>query len=135
MRTRGERNNNPMNLRKSDAHWHGKVDGSDKEFETFDTAVNGIRAGAKVLMTYFHKYKLDTIRKIIFRFAPPVENDTDAYIWDVMQRMDKQADDVLDLRYENVMVSLVLAIISHENGQLSYSLETVQEGVRKAMKP
>lgn len=78
--TRGMRNNNPFNIRKSSNNWYGKIPGKDKEFEVFDTAVHGYRAGLVLLRTYYIKYRCDTIRKVIERFAPSSENNTVAYI-------------------------------------------------------
>lgn len=78
--TRGMRNKNPFNIRKSSTNWFGKVPGTDKEFETFDTIYHGYRAGIVLLKTYYNKYRLHTIAGVIKRFAPSSENDTEAYI-------------------------------------------------------
>lgn len=79
--TRGERNNNPLNIRSSKAFkWEGQT-GSDKDgFCTFISLLKGVRAAFALLRTYNHTYKLDTIRGIITRWAPPSENDTESYI-------------------------------------------------------
>lgn len=78
--TRGMRNNNPFNIRKSDNNWYGKISGTDNEFETFDTPIHGYRAGLVLLRTYYTKYHCNTIRSVIVRFAPATENNTDSYI-------------------------------------------------------
>ncbi len=79
MQTRGLRNNNPFNIRKSSNNWIGKIKGTDKEFETFDTLEHGYRAGLIILRTYYNKYKLHTYGDIIHRFAPPCENELTYY--------------------------------------------------------
>lgn len=128
---RGIRNNNPMNIRENhlvDFDWVGEhqVD-LDKEFEEFESPVMGIRAGTKVLMTYRNKHGIDTITGIINRWAPPSENDTDAYIQSVAQRLGYDANEPLPLAaYSN----LVEAIIHHENGQQPYSRNQIEQGVR-----
>lgn len=132
MVTRGELNNNPMNIRISNSTWKGEIKGHDSAFETFDTVENGIRAGAKLLLNYFDKYKLHTLHVIINRWAPSNENDTGAYINDVSRRMNIHPDAIIDLHNKDLMTSLVMAIIAHENGELIYSLETIQEGVNRA---
>lgn len=78
--TRGMRNNNPFNIRKSNNKWYGKVPGKDNEFETFDTLLNGYRAGIALLCTYYNNYHLHTIFDVINRFAPSLENNTFDYI-------------------------------------------------------
>ena len=40
----------------------------------------GLRAAFVLLRTYSSKYKLNSIRDIVTRWAPPSENDTEAYI-------------------------------------------------------
>lgn len=78
--TRGIRNNNPLNLTKSDRKWAGEVEGSDTRFCTFATMNSGIHAALLNLYAYMTKHRLHTIEKIVKRWAPPVENDTYAYI-------------------------------------------------------
>ena len=83
--TRGIRNNNPLNIRHSADHWQGaRVKQTDEDFVQFTTMAYGYRAAWKVLDTYFMHFKRErkvyNVRNIIARWAPPSENDTDAYI-------------------------------------------------------
>ena len=83
--TRGIRNNNPLNIRHSADRWQGaRVEQTDDAFVQFDTMAYGYRAAWKVLDTYFTRFsrerKVYNVRNIIGRWAPPTENDTDAYI-------------------------------------------------------
>lgn len=72
--TRGLRNNNPGNIRKDGTHWKGEVEPSrDAAFKQFESMAWGYRAMFKCLNTYSRKYGLDTIRKMISRWAPPSE--------------------------------------------------------------
>ena len=79
---RGFRNNNPTNIRLG-APWQGmsptQTDGS---FVQFIAPQWGIRAAAKILLHY-QAEGFNTVRQIINHWAPPNENDTDAYIADV----------------------------------------------------
>lgn len=128
--TRGERNNNPMNIRLSSAPWHGKITPSkDSAFEQFDTAIDGIRAGAKILVNYYKLHGLQTIQGIISRWAPGSENNTAAYITDVCSHMAIGPNDVIDLADAEVLYQLVSAIIYHENGAINYPTLDIQEAV------
>lgn len=77
--SRGIRNNNPFNIRRSKSCWKGLVPSNDKEFCTFSTVTYGLRAGLVLLRNYVRK-GFNTPRKIVHRYAPPVENDIDAYL-------------------------------------------------------
>ena len=76
------RNNNPLNIRRGTARWQGMSKrGDDKDFEQFLTMAYGWRAALILLgRTYYEKYHLTTIRKMISRWAPECENNTRAYI-------------------------------------------------------
>ena len=83
--TRGLRNNNPLNIIKSDnITWQGeKKPSRDKNFCQFETMGQGCRAALKLLRTYYEKHKCCTISKIIRRWAPETENNVQAYIRNV----------------------------------------------------
>jgi hypothetical protein len=46
----------------------------------FETREHGIRAWIVLMRTYRVKYRCATVRSIVTRFAPPNENNTQAYI-------------------------------------------------------
>lgn len=72
-------NNNPFNIRYSKRnHWQGQI-GQMRGFCEFEDLKFGIRACFVLLQNYIRK-GIDTPRKIINRFAPPVENPTGSYI-------------------------------------------------------
>lgn len=81
METRGIRNCNPLNIRKSGSQWKGmRENQTDKEFVQFNNMIYGIRAAIITLRTYFIKHNINTIGEIINRWAPSKENDTREYI-------------------------------------------------------
>lgn len=123
--TRGERNNNPGNIVKSANQWQGKIAGNDSRFETFDTPQNGIRALTKLLKNYIRQGN-NTLRKIINKFAPPVENDTSAYLQSVSNLTGIPIDAPLTDTPE-IIGPLVNAIISHENGRNIYLASGIME--------
>ena len=71
--------NNIYNIRANGSSWIGMT-GTRKGFVEFDTREHGIRAWLVLMRTYRRKHDCVTIRKIVERFAPPAENDTERYI-------------------------------------------------------
>ncbi len=114
---RGIRNNNPGNIRLSKTVWQGQRPASlDADFAEFTTALYGLRALMKTLLTYYLKYNLDTVGSIINRFAPPHENATDAYIYAVTQALKVKRTDKIDLTAKPLLTALTRAIVLRENG-------------------
>ena len=86
MLPRGIRNHNPLNIRRNGKdQWKGLADyQQDAAFCQFKSLEFGWRAAFYLLTrTYYHKYRLYTIRGIISKWAPPSENKTEAYIANV----------------------------------------------------
>ena len=79
MGTLAEQTNNPLNIRYNPANrWQGQT-GELKGFCVFRSQAYGIRAGYKLLVNYI-KNGHNTLEKIISRWAPPTENNTENYI-------------------------------------------------------
>ena len=116
--TRGYRNNNPCNIRKSTDKFQGEVQPSaDKEFKQFETMAYGYRAAFRVIRTYINNYKCDTIRKIISRWAPKNENHTENYIRVVSERSGIPENDIVYPDNREMMVRIVAAMSYVENGR------------------
>lgn len=130
MATRGIRNNNPGNIRVSKDQWEGMT-GDDGEFVTFDSPESGVRALGKNLLSY-GRQGYDSIEKIINRWAPPNENDTQAYIDSVVAATGIPATQSLDLSDPDTLSSLAQAISFHETGS-RYDPEVYQQGVARAL--
>lgn len=114
---RGIRNNNPGNIRLSETKWQGQRSSqSDADFVEFTQGVYGLRALMRLLLIYHVKYGLDTVQSLLYRYAPPHENATDRYIFDVAGRLKVKRTDVIDLRNKAVLTGLARAIVRHENG-------------------
>ena len=128
--TRGIRNNNPGNLRRSKDPWQGLAkDQTDKEFFVFNGAIYGIRALARTLIAYQDEHGLRTIGQIINRWAPTNENDTATYIASVCEDTGFAADKPLDMHVYDDLKPLVLAIIKHENGQQPYTAAQIDKAL------
>lgn len=114
---RGIRNNNPLNIRIGNT-WLGEVTNpTDNEFEQFVHVCYGLRAGFILLKRYINRYKLNTIEKIISRWAPHNENNTRSYINQVAKGMNINPDTPLIYEDKNRMCALVYEMIYVENGQ------------------
>jgi hypothetical protein len=131
MIARGIRNNNPGNIRLvSGVTWVGQsAEQTDGSFVQFDDPTYGIRAIVRIMRSY-ERVGIDTIALAIDRWAPPNENDSDAYIDAVCQGCGVGARDVVSL--EAIMPALVKAIILHENGQQPYTDAQIAQGVSLA---
>ena len=92
------KNNNPLNIRHTKTLWKEEVlplpiegevgrgsRGVRSSFCTFSSIEWGLRAAFCLLRTYAIKYKLNCVKDIINRWAPPTENDTTSYIRHVCQ--------------------------------------------------
>lgn len=132
--THGERNNNPGNLRHGQP-WAGlcKVQ-KDPDYCQFNTPRDGIRAMALCLLNYQRLHGLHNLRDLIARWAPPTENNTDAYLKDVCARTQLPALLPLDLDDPVQLTRLVRAIIWHENGEVIYPPEVIEAAVKAALK-
>ncbi|WP_160012762.1 structural protein P5, partial [Rhizobium sp. 18055] len=120
---RGVRNCNPGNIDRTAERWQGMAadQSSDPRFVVFEAPVWGLRALAKVLLSYSRKYGLRTPEAIVGRWAPPTENDTGAYARQVAKALGVGVGDAIDMENAGTLAVLVAAIVTHENGQQPYS--------------
>ena len=133
--TRGERNNNPGNIRPASYTWQGQsgVDsGPMGSYLIFETPEYGIRAIAKDLLTKYAR-GLDTVSEIITAYAPPSENPTASYISAVSASLGVMSFTKLDLNDVSTLTNFVYAIIKHENGRVIYTPAQIAEGVSMAL--
>ena len=115
---RGLRLCNPGNIRINGDLFQGEVRPSkDKSFKQFTTMAYGYRAMFKILSNYFKNYKLDTIRKMITRWAPQKENHTEAYIKAVSDYAGIPADDPINVNDREQMIRIVAGMSRVENGR------------------
>lgn len=117
MISRGYKNCNPGNIRINGDKFQGEIIPSqDKEFKQFETMAYGYRAIFKILGNYQRNYKLDTIRKMISRWAPENENDTLAYVMTVSDRSGISPDEPVSADNREMMVRIVAVMSYVENG-------------------
>ncbi len=130
---RGLRNNNPGNIKLTAATWEGEVAGNDGTFKVFATPEDGLREMGRLLAAYQTDHGLNTVAGIVGRWAPPSENDTDAYVAQVARALGVGSDAELDLRDPETLATLMAAMIQHENGQQPYSQAQLTSGASAAL--
>ena len=129
---RGIRNNNPLNIRRSKDKWKGmRAVQSDAQFCQFESLEWGWRAAFWLLTrTYYHKYRLFTIRAIVTKWAPAIENNTKAYIANVSRLTGIGPDEPIGIPSERparwMMVGVAMAI--QENGTESVDYFVMMRG-------
>ncbi len=117
--SRGLRNNNPGNIRNSGSQrrYRGeKSPSTDPEFRQFIALKWGYRAIFVVLYTYAVRHQLHTPRGWIERWAPPCENNTEAYIEFVCHTADVDPDEPLSPLDPKRMIPFAAALSKIENG-------------------
>jgi hypothetical protein len=129
---RGLRLCNPGNIRLGDP-WQGLAeDQTDPSFCVFMSPEYGIRAAAKIILTYQDRYGCWSVKSIIDRWAPPNENDTGAYIAAVAKDVGVGPDELVDAHSLPVMTKLLRAIFVHENGSCPYDDALIEKGATMA---
>jgi len=124
---RGIRNNNPGNIRRG-SPWLGRsAMQSDSAFVQFDAPEYGIRALGILLRNYQAVRGLNTVRGIINRYAPPVENDTGSYVNSVANALGVSPDEPINVVAN--LSRLIPAIIRHENGRQPYTPAQIEAGI------
>ncbi len=115
--SRGLRNLNPGNIRLSKVRYKGERQHStDPAFKQFESIEAGYRAIFVLLHTYRVRGYADSIATIISRYAPPSENNTQAYIRQVCKATGIDSNKTLDTKSKEEMVPIVCAISQVENG-------------------
>ena len=131
---RGIRNNNPLNIRRSRLQWVHEVfkEPIDTSFCQFDEFKYGWRAAFCLLRRYIYVYHVDTIEKIIRRWAPSTENNTQAYIEIVASMSHKDKDAPIDFRTIEIL-QIAAAMCRVENGAEYYPMKKGNKKLLLAM--
>ena len=134
----GIRLNNPGCMRITKDRWQG-LDPAETarngKYFAFLEAVYGLRAIARALITYQDKRlaangsKIDTVKEIVERWAPPSENPTEHYIDFVRSRTGIYAGQHLDLHDFATTKAIVCAIVEFENGCQPYDDATITKAL------
>ena len=115
--SRGLRNNNPGNIRLGSVRYKGeRAKSSDSAFRQFESMEWGYRAMFVLLHTYALKHNCRTLRSMINRYAPPIENHTENYIRRVAYATHLSPDEAISTTDKGVMTAVVAAMSEVENG-------------------
>lgn len=130
--TRGYRDNNPFDLMDNGIAWKG-ICGTDGRMLKFSTAALGLRAGYKDLRNAQKLHGRHTVRAIVTPYAPPEENDTEAYVAAVAEELGVGPDDELNMEERPTLRRFGDAVIRREIGGVPYDEATLAEAVRQAL--
>jgi len=137
---RGIRNHNPGNIvRNKSITWQGQAEdqSGDGEFVVFTAPVWGLRAAARVLLSY-QRRGVVTPHAIAHTWAPPkhkrpdgvvVDNHTSHYASALADAAGVARNDPLDARDPDVMRKLLAAIVQQENGMQPYPPELFDQAM------
>lgn len=129
---RGVRNNNPLNIRKGNDWQNERHPQTDPAFEEFQTLEDGWRAGFVIIRNYLNKRPpVDTPRKIISRWAPIGENNTNKYLDYVSSRSMLNPDEVLKWEDKNKLCFLVWKMSKFECG-CDFSFDRIENAYAMA---
>lgn len=118
--------NNPGNLRPP---------GQSSGFQQFTSPEAGVAAMARQLRLYENRDHLDTIEKIVSKYAPPGENDTRGYVRDVSKRSGYEPGQHLNLNNPEMLSRLIAAMIAQEQRRGSYDKYKDAKVVVEIIKP
>jgi hypothetical protein len=121
--------NNPGNIEKGQ-NFQGEVPSPHARFAAFSDPEHGIRAMVRIFRSY-ERRGINTIAGIVSTWAPPNENDTEAYIAHVEQRTGIPRHQPVDIQGDTQSVVAIVAVMTlHENGKQPYDNATLTRGVR-----
>ena len=128
--SRGLRNQNPGNIRLGSFLYKGeRAQSEDSAFRQFESIGWGYRAMFVLLHTYAVKHRCRTLRDFIARYAPPSENNTEAYLRRVVTATHLSPDEMISTTDGAVMTAVVAAMSEVENG-VKAEMDDVWQGWR-----
>jgi hypothetical protein len=130
---RAVRNLNPGNIRHGQQWQVLAAVQPDPDFCTFTSAVMGFRAMAEIFHTYYTQDGIRTLRQAITRWAPPTENNTEAYVENVCDYTAWKPDVPFPF-YGSVatQAALLKAVSIHEAGGWYFQQADLLAGVQAA---
>ena len=126
---RGIRNNNPGNILVNPGFaWRGQTGVDSDGYLLFSAPVYGLRAICILWVNYREYHGCVTIRDYISRWAPPVSNNTEAYIRFVCSCLGIGPNEAVDIHA--CSKSILEAIVTFENGEQPYSDRLLYHAIR-----
>ncbi|HFV4904997.1 TPA: transglycosylase [Escherichia coli] len=138
-KNRNYRNNNLGNLvfaNQEGATLEAPNAKGEQRFARFNTPEEGIRALANQVSSYYNGtsaaagyQKLQTVSRIISKWAPPKENNTNQYIDNVSKYLGVSPNEKIDVSNPEVMTQLVRAIATKEGGNPAVNNEFIKNAL------
>lgn len=94
--------NNPFNIKRTTYPYAGKVIGNFGTFEHFENIQFSVAAYLSLLQRNYFKLGFNTLEKIVYKYAPPEENDTKKYISDLSNETGFAPDEVLKFDFNTM---------------------------------
>ena len=120
----GWRYRNPLNITRGRNRWEGEIPKIGR-FCKFSSFYYGLRA-AYLLLTSYQKMGYYTVEKIVRRWAPPIENHTQAYIGHVCRRLKLQPGDAVPF---DQLPNLIVAMGEMEIGKTWFHRYSIRSGM------
>ena len=124
----GIENRNPLNIRYAASNrWLGlhHTQPMRKGFCRFLTFDYGYRAAVVLMKNYIAKHGCDTPRKIVYRWAPPCENNTEIYLACVCGRSGLTPDE--KMRHEGMQIPKLIAAMTRQETGLHVTPEYIDD--------
>lgn len=109
------KNKNPMNIKKLDNDvWEGQIGVDEKGHAVFSSWEYGVRAGAFTLRSYALKHNVDTVDKLVDRFAEVKGQKHNIYVLFLCESLGVESDQKISLI--DYMPVLLRAMSKYESG-------------------
>jgi len=105
--------------------------GNNRGFCVFRSVNDGLKQMLKQLQIYFDRDNLKTIRGILMKYAPPIENNTEAYINFVSQKSGFAPGQVLT---RDQLIFLLPPMLKMESGS-NYTVAQIQNLINANPEP
>lgn len=130
-KTRAERNFNPGNLNYAGQSGASLEAGSNARFAKFNSEEEGIAALVRQLRLYQQR-GIDTIGEIVKKYAPPSENDTQAYVANMARWTGLSADEKLNFNDTETVRRMVEGISRKEGRYTPLTEGQIMSGINLA---
>jgi hypothetical protein len=130
-KTRAERNFNPGNLNYAGQAGASLEAGSNARFAKFKSEEEGIAALVRQLRLYQQR-GIDTIGEIVKKYAPPSENDTQAYVANMARWTGLSADEKLNFNDTETVRRMVEGISRKEGRYTPLTEGQIMSGINLA---
>lgn len=104
---------------KTNNEWQGLLPHDpaiEPRFCGFESPVYGIRAGAKLLINYQNKYHLNTVKGILTKYVPQIENNTDSYISRVCDKLGVEPNEPIELADKAEIIYSAVRLFGKKSG-------------------